>query len=123
MVIGAKEAALSDTQDMATLLLEAEGKLGGMLAVIEPKYDYSLGSSGGTKPPPPRIKTLPSGITKKESHHARNDSFTHNTSPARAGENRQEFSDAIKSEFFRSFRTKAGGRENNRTYLRSFRVP
>jgi len=61
----AKDAALYDAQDLADLLLDAEGKLGEMLAAI-PKQGKTIeyGSSGGT------IPTLPSTITKKESHYS-----------------------------------------------------
>jgi len=63
----AKGAALSDAQDLAEALLDAEAKLGELLAAIEPKY--SMGSVEGTDRPH-REKTLPGGITKKESHQA-----------------------------------------------------
>lgn len=57
----AKQAALIDAQDIATVLLWAEAKLGELLAGIPSKYDF--GSRG-------RTKTLPPGITKKQSHFA-----------------------------------------------------
>lgn len=63
----AKEAALSDAQDLADALLEAEKKLGEMLKEIEPKY--SMSSIKGTNRPH-RDTTLPPTITKKESHRA-----------------------------------------------------
>ena len=59
----AKGAALQDAQDLADVLLDAEARLGGMLAAV-PKAGKTkeYGSSGGT------IPTLPPTITKKESH-------------------------------------------------------
>ena len=51
---------------MAELVLEAEAKLGGMLAAIQPKPKpdgSGKGTFGG------RAKTLPPAITKKESHY------------------------------------------------------
>jgi hypothetical protein len=63
----AKGAALSDTQDLAEALLDAEAKLGELLAAIEPKTipdGTGRGTFGG------REKTIPDGITKKESHQA-----------------------------------------------------
>ncbi len=69
----AKEAALSDAQDLGELLLDAEGKLGEMLAAIEPKYSigYSEGTNGLPAGASPRREpSLPPGITKKESHQA-----------------------------------------------------
>jgi len=66
MALAAKEAALLDTQDIADILLDAEVKLGEMLEAIEPKY---VGSIPGTHVPK-QEKTLPSGITKKQSHEA-----------------------------------------------------
>ena len=66
MAFAAKEAALQDTQDIADILLDAEVKLGEMLEEIKPKY---VGSIPGTHVPK-QEKTLPSGITKKESHEA-----------------------------------------------------
>jgi len=62
----AKTAALYDTQDLAEALIDAEAKLGEMLAGIpKPKFDTQIsGSTRGT------TGTLPPGITKKESHFA-----------------------------------------------------
>jgi len=68
MAAAAMEAARQDTQDIADILLDAEVKLGEMLEKIEPipKPDGSgKGTFGG------REKTLPLGITKKQSHQAR----------------------------------------------------
>ena len=63
--MAAKEAALSDTQDLAEELLYAEARLGEMLEAI-PKQgrNKDYGSSKGT------IITLPPGIDKKQSHYA-----------------------------------------------------
>jgi len=61
----AKEAALSDGQDMAEALLEAETRLGVLLEGIDKKQSYEgLTSTGGRKP------ILPQGISHKESHQA-----------------------------------------------------
>ena len=63
----AKDAALFDAQDLAELLLEAESKFGEMLEKIDrkPLPDGSTKRTfGGSE------KTLPLGITKKESHFA-----------------------------------------------------
>jgi len=59
----AKEAALSDTQDLAEVLLYAEAKLGEILTKNPP--GLLRGNSG-------RIaqKPLPENINKKQSHHA-----------------------------------------------------
>lgn len=60
----AKEAALEDAQDLAEILLEAEKKLGEMLKEIEPTFHQRKdGIIIGEK-------TLPDGITWKESHVA-----------------------------------------------------
>ncbi len=56
----AKEAALLDGQDLAEVLIDAEAKLGEMLAAIP---DKEASSAKG-------IRSLPPGITKKESHFA-----------------------------------------------------
>jgi len=56
----AKKAALSDTQDIAEILLDVEVKLGGMLSSIP---DKKASSGRGTR-------SLPEGINKKESHYA-----------------------------------------------------
>jgi len=65
MAAAAMEAALQDTQDIADILLDAEVKLGEMLEKIEKQgKTKEYGSSGGT------IPTLPSGVTKKQSHEA-----------------------------------------------------
>jgi len=63
----AREAALADTQDVADVLLEAERRLGEVLAAIEPKYD--MPSTTG-RHVPNRAKTLPEGISWKQSHEA-----------------------------------------------------
>jgi len=52
---------LYKTQDLAGIVLMAEAKMGELLKKIPDKY--SLGSPG-------RTKTLPSGVTKKQSHYA-----------------------------------------------------
>ncbi len=56
-----KDQKLNETQDLAVILLLAEVKLGELLKDIPSKYD--LGSRG-------RTKTLPKGITKKQSFYA-----------------------------------------------------
>jgi len=56
--IAAKEAALSDTQDLAEELLYAEARLGEMLAKGSPKGTFKKGGE----------KSLPDGINKKQSH-------------------------------------------------------
>jgi len=60
------EELYQDTQDIADILLDAEVKLGEMLEKLEkPKFDKQLnGSQRGT------TGTLPSGVTKKQSHEA-----------------------------------------------------
>lgn len=55
-----KEAALSDTQDLAEILLYAEAKLGEMIESIPNK---KASSGGGTR-------SIPEGINKKQSHYA-----------------------------------------------------
>jgi N6-adenosine-specific RNA methylase IME4 len=62
--LAAKEAALLDTQDMAEILLYAEAKLGAMLEKIAPNIESSGRGTIEKKP------SLPSGITKKQSHYA-----------------------------------------------------
>tara|TARA_Y100000034_G_scaffold119043_1_gene160409 strand:+ start:59 stop:1024 length:966 start_codon:yes stop_codon:yes gene_type:complete len=62
--IAACEAALLDTQDLAEELLYAESRLGSMLEKI-PKQRVKQGSSKSTS-----LTSLPSGITKKQSHIA-----------------------------------------------------
>ena len=64
MAHAAKEAALTDAQDIADILLDAEAKLGEMLESV-PKKREKQGSSQRTSLP-----SLPSGITKKDSHYA-----------------------------------------------------
>lgn len=54
-----KDQKLSETQDLATILLLAEAKLGELLGKIIPQS-----SQGG------RLRTLPNGISYKQSHHA-----------------------------------------------------
>ena len=54
---------IAQAQNLAGVLLEAEAKLGEMLAGIEPVY--SMGSVEGTNRPH-REKTLPPTITKEE---------------------------------------------------------
>ena len=59
----AKEAALSDAQDLGDALLDAESKLGEMLEeTVHDRGNITLGSHG-------RTKSLPPGITKKDSHY------------------------------------------------------
>lgn len=60
----AKEAALSDAQDVADIVLEAESRLGEMLSSIKPVIESSGRGTIEKK------KSLPHGITKKESHYA-----------------------------------------------------
>jgi hypothetical protein len=60
-------AALEEAQGFAENLLEAEMRLGELLAAIEP--DYTMGSVEGTHRPH-RKSTLPTGVTKKVSHQA-----------------------------------------------------
>ena len=60
MAVAAKEAALTDAQDMADLLLDAEARLGEILEAIP---DKKASSGAGTR-------SLPSDITKKVSHQA-----------------------------------------------------
>lgn len=63
MAVAAKEAALSDAQDMAEVLLDAEVRLGEILEAIPPAGN-TLTSAGGRK------GTLPPDITHKQSHQA-----------------------------------------------------
>ena len=74
MAQSARKAAIKDGQDMANLVIWAEIKYGKMLAAIEREYKF-VGSRPGTdelgyKKPPKQKKTLPPGVTKKESHIA-----------------------------------------------------
>jgi len=67
LAVEAKEAALSDAQDMAEILLDAEVRIGEILEKMEvkPKPDgSSRGTFGGSE------KTLPPDISKKQSHQA-----------------------------------------------------
>jgi site-specific DNA-methyltransferase (adenine-specific) len=59
-----KDQKLSETQDLATILLLAEAKLGALLKVIPKKY---ISSGKGTIE---KLPSLPLGITKKQSHYA-----------------------------------------------------
>ena len=59
----AKEAALTDAQSLSEALIEAEARLGEILAKIEKKGN-ELASTGGRK------ATLPEGINWKQSHQA-----------------------------------------------------
>jgi len=60
------EELYQDTQDIADILLDAEVKLGEMLEKIDKSDSRLRGSTKGTT-----VKsTLPSGITKKQSHEA-----------------------------------------------------
>jgi len=58
----AKEAALSDTQDLAEVLLYAEAKLGELI----PPQEIRSSGRGTLKP----SETLPPNINKKQSHYA-----------------------------------------------------
>lgn len=58
----ARQAALSDTQDIADILLDAEVKLGEMLEKIPKKESYT----GFQK----RKAVVPKDITYKQSHYA-----------------------------------------------------
>ncbi len=58
----AKEAALTDAQGLADVLLDAESKLGGMLSE-KPLAERRASSARGTC-------TLPPDIDKKQSHYA-----------------------------------------------------
>ena len=58
----AKDAALKDTQDLATCLLWAEAKLGKLLDGIDKSKSYTGFQQ--------RNSVLPPGITKKQSHYA-----------------------------------------------------
>jgi N6-adenosine-specific RNA methylase IME4 len=59
---------------MANIVIWAEIKFGEMLAAIEPEYEFVCSERGthefGYKKPPKQKKTLPPGVTKKESHIA-----------------------------------------------------
>jgi ParB family chromosome partitioning protein len=68
----AKSAALSDGQDVAEVLLDAEAKLGELLAAIQPEFVTSTDGRQevGYKKPPKQTRSLPEGITHKESHQA-----------------------------------------------------
>lgn len=59
MAVAAKEAALSDAQDMADILLDAEVKLG---EILEPLADPTASREGR--------RQLPPDITHKQSHQA-----------------------------------------------------
>ena len=59
-----KDQKLGETQDLAIILLLAEAKLGELLKVIPKKY---VSSGKGTIE---KLPSLPSGITKKQSHYA-----------------------------------------------------
>lgn len=60
----AKEAALSDAQDVADIVLDAEVRLGQILETTVTHGGSFRGSRGGTSKP------LPPDISKKESHYA-----------------------------------------------------
>jgi len=62
MAVAAKEAALTDAQDLADILLDAEAKLGEILAATP---DFHSSGKGTMK-----RKSLPNGIDKKQSHYA-----------------------------------------------------
>jgi hypothetical protein len=57
--------ALQDAQGVADILLDAEAKLGAVLAEIEPKYVKEADTSFKGS-----FRSLPEGITHKESHQA-----------------------------------------------------
>jgi hypothetical protein len=65
-LFGCKHPGRIPGELVAHVPLDAEGKLGGMLAVLpKPKFDKPIsGSLRGT------TETLPPGLTKKESHQA-----------------------------------------------------
>jgi len=71
-VRAAKEAAVEDAQGIAECVLLAEAKLGELLMNIKRQYvSPTVGSPKGTDGNiPKQLKTLPSGITKKDSHIA-----------------------------------------------------
>ncbi len=60
----ATQAALEDTQDLAEELLYAEAQMGDLIKAIPTKRDKH-GSSQRTSLP-----SLPTGVTKKDSHFA-----------------------------------------------------
>jgi len=64
--VAAHQAALYDGQDIAEVVLDAEIRMGALLAKLpKRKFDKSLNGSGrGT------TGTLPPGVTKKQSHEA-----------------------------------------------------
>jgi hypothetical protein len=68
LAYGAKEAALSDAQDLADILLESERKLGELLDGIEGKKEFAGKQKG--KGPLTSQRCLPKGITWNESHRA-----------------------------------------------------
>jgi hypothetical protein len=80
----ARAAALTDAQGVAETLLDAEVKLGEMLAAIKRKYE-SVGSLEGTDTewdgPKQQVKTLPPTITKRESHQAQTIAQQKDTTP------------------------------------------
>jgi hypothetical protein len=59
-----KQAALADTQDLAEVLLDAERRLGEILAGIEPKR------SRGSSTKATSLPSLPMGVSRKQSHQA-----------------------------------------------------
>jgi len=64
LAVEAKEAALSDAQDMAEILLDAEVRLGEILEKMEPKRIKESSTQGTSLP------SLPPDISKKQSHQA-----------------------------------------------------
>ncbi len=72
MAIEAKDATLIDDQDMAEILLDAKVKLGEILKAIDPNIE----SSGRGKIE--KRQSLPSDITKKQSHQAQTLAFNRN---------------------------------------------
>jgi len=69
MAATALEAARQDTQDIADILLDAEVKLGEMLEKIDKSASQLKGPQSGSQRGTAE-KSLPSGITKKQSHEA-----------------------------------------------------
>ena len=67
----AKGAALQDAQVLANVLLDVEAKFGAMLAGMDKSASKLSGSPKGYRGSPEgTTKTIPPGITKKESHQA-----------------------------------------------------
>ena len=78
----AKAAVKENAQNEADTLLDAEAKLGELLAAIDKTDSKLRGSSQGTTVK----KTLPPTITKKESHYAQNEADTLLDAESKLGE-------------------------------------